>query len=410
MNDPFSNAKEQLKAIAGTLNLDENTLEYLSNPKKFIAVTIPIKMDDGTTRVFRGFRSQYNDDRGPFKGGIRFHQDVNESEVKALSMWMTWKCAIADIPYGGGKGGVIVDPKELSQAELERLSRGYIRAIYKDIGQDVDIPAPDVNTNGQIMAWIVDEFNTLVGRQELGVITGKPLEMGGSKGREAATGQGGVFVLRELAKRQKMDPKKTTVAVQGFGNVGYFFAKLAEELGFKVVAVSDSKGGVYNEKGLKVTSVMEHKKETGAVKGFKGSKDIEGNEILELDVDVLVPAALENAIHSENVDRIKAKYIIEMANGPVTPEAEEKLIEKNIMVVPDVLANSGGVTVSYFEWVQNRQGYYWEEDEVTEKLEQKIVNAFNLSYEEMEKLGVSFREATYALAVRRVLDSFKLKF
>ncbi len=407
MNDPFTNAKEQLRSIADILNLDKSTLDYLSQPKKFIEISIPVKMDDGSIRVFTGYRSQYNDDRGPFKGGIRYHQDVTESEVRALSMWMTWKCAIADIPYGGGKGGIVVDPGTLSKNELERLSRGYIRAIYKDIGVDIDIPAPDVSTNGQVMAWMEDEYAVITGKQELGVVTGKPLDLGGSKGRESATGQGGVFVLEELVKRENLEQAKTSIAVQGFGNVGYFFAKLAEDSGFKVVAVSDSKGCIYNEKGLDIKKVMEHKSKTGAVKNFKGGKNIEREEILGLDVDVLVPSALENAIHKDNVNKIKAKYIIEMANGPVTPEAEKELIKNNVLIVPDVLANSGGVTVSYFEWVQNRQGYYWEESEVTAKLEQKIVNAFNLAYEEMIHLGVSFREAVYVLAVKKVLDRFK---
>lgn len=409
MSNPFENARQQLKSVATFINLDEESLDYLSTPKKFLAVSIPVKMDDGSTKVFKGYRSQFNDDRGPFKGGIRYHQDVNESEVKALSMWMTWKCAIADIPYGGGKGGIIVDPKQLSEGELERLSRGYIQAIHKDIGTDVDVPAPDVNTNGQIMAWMVDEYSKLTGKQDWGVITGKPLEMGGSKGREAATGRGGVIVLRELAKRKMMKPNETSVAVQGFGNVGYFFAKLAIEEGFKVVAVSDSKGGIYKEVGLDVDKVMKHKKESGSVVGYEGTEKLDASKILTLDVDVLVPAALENAINKDNVKDIKSKVIVEMANGPVTPEAEEILIENDVLVVPDVLANAGGVTVSYFEWVQNRQGYYWEEDEVNEKLEKKMVSAFDMAYNEMSTLETSFRNSVYALAVKRVLEASKLK-
>lgn len=409
MSDPFKNAKQQLFEVAKVLELSDEELEYLSNPKKVLSVSIPVKMDDGSTKVFQGYRSQFNDDRGAFKGGIRYHQDVSESEVKALSMWMSWKCAIADIPFGGGKGGIVVDPNELSKTELERLSRGYIRAIYKDIGVDVDVPAPDVNTNAQIMAWMVDEYNTLVGKQELGVITGKPIEMGGSLGRTEATGRGGVYVLQQLAKRNKMKPASTSIAVQGFGNVGYYFALIAQSLGFRIVAVSDSKGGIYAEKGLDIEKVMAHKNATGSVVEFDGAELVKGDEILKLGVDVLVPSALENAISEGNVDGIKAKYIVEMANGPVTPGAEEYLNDKGILVVPDVLANSGGVTVSYFEWVQNRQGYYWSEEEVNQKLEEKIVAAFDQSYEEMKKLKVSFRVAVYALAVKKVLEAAKVK-
>ncbi|MBN1331570.1 Glu/Leu/Phe/Val dehydrogenase [Candidatus Dojkabacteria bacterium] len=409
MSDPFKNAKQQLYNVAKVLDLNDQELEYLSEPKKFIVVSIPLKMDDGSTKMFSGFRSQFNDDRGPFKGGIRYHQNVSIPEVKALSMWMTWKCAIADIPFGGGKGGIIVNPEELSQGELERLSRGYIRAIYKDIGIDVDVPAPDVNTDGQIMAWMVDEYNTLVGRQELGVITGKPVDFGGSLGRTEATGRGGVYILEQLAKKKGMKPKDTSIAVQGFGNVGYYFALIAEELGFKVVAVSDSKGGIYKESGLNIEKVMSHKNAGGSVKDFEGAKNIEGDKILELVVDILAPAALENAINEKNVEDVKAKYIIEMANGPITPEAEEVLNENGVLVVPDVLANSGGVTVSYFEWVQNREGYYWQEDEVNEKLQKKIVDAFNQSFDEMERLKINFRAAVYALAIKKVLDSARAK-
>ena len=409
MSDPFKNAKQQLFSVAKVLDLTDDELEYLSNPKKFIAVSIPVKMDDGSTKMFKGFRSQFNDDRGAFKGGIRYHQNVSISEVKALSMWMTWKCAIADIPFGGGKGGIIVDPRQLSKGELERLSRGYIRGIYKDIGMDVDVPAPDVNTDGQIMSWMVDEYNVLTGKQELGVITGKPIEFGGSLGRTEATGRGGVYVLEQLAKRKGMKPGETAIAVQGFGNVGYYFALIAEGMGFKVVAVSDSKGGIYKESGLNIEQVMSHKNATGSVKDFEEAEYVEGDKILEVGVDILVPSALENAIHEGNADNVKAKYIIEMANGPITPDAEQILEDKGVLIIPDVLANSGGVTVSYFEWVQNRQGYYWKEDEVNAKLEEKIVDAFDQSYSEMERLDVSFRMASYALAIKKVLKAAKVK-
>ncbi|MBD3280982.1 glutamate dehydrogenase [Candidatus Dojkabacteria bacterium] len=409
MSDPFDNAKKQLADVAKVLDLSKDELDYLSGPRKFIAVNIPLEMDDGSTKMFLGFRSQFNDDRGPFKGGIRYHQNVSASEVKALSMWMTWKCAIADIPFGGGKGGIIVDPKKLSEAELERLSRGYMQGIYRDIGEQIDVPAPDVNTDGKIMSWLLDEFESLTGKKEPGVITGKPVDNGGSLGRTEATGRGGVFVLDQLAERKNLNTGETKVAVQGFGNVGYYFALLAQELGYKIVAVSDSKGGIYKEEGLDIAEVMKHKESTGAVKDLDGAKNIGGDEILELEVDVLVPAALENAIHKDNAEDIKAKYVIEMANGPVTPEADEILDKKEILVVPDVLANSGGVTVSYFEWVQNVEEEKWTEDEVNAKLEEKIVSAFNQSFDEMENLGVNFRMGAYALAIKKVVEASKDK-
>lgn len=405
MLDPFKNAQEQLQDVAGLVGLDKRELTYLSYPKKFIEVNVPVEMDDGTKKVFKGYRSQFNDDRGPFKGGIRYDEGVNESEVKALSMWMTWKCAVADIPFGGGKGGVKVDPDELSQTELEKLTRAYTRELFSSIGSDVDIPAPDVNTGPQTMDWMVDEYAKLAGHKDLAVVTGKSIENGGSKGRTEATGRGGVFVLRELAKRKELDPTQTTVAVQGFGNVGYYFALLAAELGFKVVAVSDSKGGIYSKEGLDIAKVMQHKKDSRSVKGFDGAEDISGEALLELDVDVLVPAALENAITKDNADTIKAKYVIEMANGPVTPDADEILESKNIIVIPDILANSGGVTVSYFEWKQNKKSESWSEEEVNEKLEDKITKAFNEVYEEMEKSKLSFRKAAYVLAVKKVIES-----
>ncbi len=403
--DPYKDAKKQLQKVAKLINLNKDDLDYLSSPKKFIELNIPVLLDSGQTKIFTAFRSQFNDNLGPFKGGIRYHPNVSVSEVKALSMWMTWKCAIADIPFGGGKGGIVVDPMKLSKKELERLSRGYIRAIYKDIGSDVDVPAPDVNTNPEIMAWMLDEYVTLTGKKDLGVVTGKPVSLGGSLGREAATGRGGVFVLEELVKNEKLNKKNLKVAIQGFGNVGYFFAQIAQEQGFVVVAVSDSKGGVYNEKGLDINKLIEYKKKNGSLKGFANIKFVKGDSILELDVDVLVPAALENAINKTNAQKIKAKYIIEMANGPVTFEADEILKKNKIMVVPDVLANSGGVTVSYFEWVQNKQGYYWTENEVNSRLEKQINNAFDKSYKQMKSLNVTFREAVYALAVKKVLEA-----
>ena len=405
MNDPFLNAQEQLRQVAKIIKLDDEILEYLLETHKVLRVRIPVTMDDGSMKVFTGFRSQHNNDLGPYKGGIRFHPNVSESEVKALSMWMSWKCATAGIPLGGGKGGIIVDPAELSKGELERLSRGFIRRIYEIIGDEKDVPAPDVNTTGEIMGWMLDEYEKLVGHKEPGVITGKSLDNFGSKGRTEATGRGGAFVLEELTKRKKLNPKETRMVVQGFGNVGYYFALFAEEMGFKVIAVSDVKGGILNEKGLDIKGVAAHKDKNGSVVGFSGSNEISNEELLLLECEVLVPAALENVVHDGNAKDIKAKFIIEMANGPVTPDAEKILDKKGVMVVPDILANSGGVTVSYFEWLQNRANKYWEEDEVNKKLEDTIKKAFTDSYESMEKHGVNFRMGTYALAVSKVANA-----
>lgn len=415
MNDPYQNAVKQLQTVSDLIGLKKEEFDYLSSVKKLVTVSIPVEMDNGSERVFVGFRSQHNDDRGPFKGGIRFHKNVSESEVKALSIWMSWKCAIADIPFGGGKGGVIVDPAELSETEIERLSRAYIRAISRDIGPQVDVPAPDVNTNPQIMDWMVDEYSNIVGEKSPAVITGKSLENGGSKGRTEATGRGGVFILQELLKKAGKNPGEfgdVRIAVQGFGNVGLFFAKLAAELGVKVVAVSDSRGAVYNQEGLDIDKLIEHKKVTKSVKDFSdpNTENLQNpDDVLYQDVDFLIPAALENSITDQNAGKIRAKYIIEMANGPVTPEADEILHNKGIVVVPDVLANSGGVTVSYFEWVQNLENSSWTENEVNEKLHEKIVEAFNQVYSEMEKLKVDMRTGAYALAVKKILNARKAK-
>lgn len=406
MDNPFLNAQKQLREAAEILGLAEETTERLSWPDRVLKFTIPVKMDDGSIKVFHGFRSQHNNARGPYKGGIRFHPNVSEDEVRALSTWMTWKCATTNIPYGGGKGGVIVDPAKLSINELERLSRGYIRQIFPIIGVDKDIPAPDVNTDGQIMSWMVDEYAKINGKEELGVITGKPVGSGGSLGREQATGQGGVHILEEIAKDNKLSPGSTSVAIQGFGNVGYWFAKLAFDLGFKIVALSDSKGGIYSEDGFDPMKVLEYKEKNRSMKGF-GGKEISNEELLELDVDVLVPAALENVITKENADKIKARFIIEMANGPVTPEADVILYKKGITSVPDVLANAGGVTVSYFEWLQNKEGKYWTEQEVLEKLKPLIVAAYKDSVEAMNKYKVDMRMGTYVLAVKRVADAME---
>lgn len=405
--DPFVSAQEQLLTAAKLIGLDEETIKRLSQPDRVITVNFPVLMDNGQVKMFTGFRSQHNNSRGPYKGGLRFSPQVNESEVKALSTWMTWKCAVAGIPYGGGKGGVIVDTKQLSKAELERLSRAFIRAIYEVIGPDKDVPAPDMYTTPEIMDWMVDEYSKLVGQYSPAVITGKPVDKGGSEGRTEATGQGGVYVLEQLANKTGLVPEQTKVAVQGFGNVGYYFALLAQKLGFKVVAVSDSSCGIYNPNGIEVESALNFKNQNGSLSGFEGSEVISNEKLLELEVDVLVPAAVENVIHQDNAANIKAKYIIEMANGPVTPEADKILFEKGIISVPDIMANSGGVTVSYFEWVQNKENQKWTKDEVLNKLKPIMTTAFNDAWGAMENYRCDMRTATYALAVKKVADATK---
>lgn len=389
----WDNALKQFGKAAKVINLDANFTNILTNPERILQVSIPVKMDDGVVKVFTGYRVQFNTLRGPAKGGIRYHPDVSLDEVKALSFWMTWKNTVAGLPYGGGKGGITVDPKKLSPRELEELSRGYIRAIAKFIGPELDIPAPDVYTTPQIMAWMMDEYSRLQGKNVFGVITGKPLELGGSAGRGDATGMGALFVFEEAVKRLKL--KKPAIAIQGFGNAGATFARLAAARKYKVVAVSDSRGGIYNPTGLDIPKVIEHKERTGSVAKFKGAKDITNATLLELKVDVLVPAALENQITSDNVSRIKAKLIVELANGPVTADARESLHRRGTMCIPDILANSGGVTVSYFEWVQNNMGYYWSEDEVNQKLKAKITSAFNAIWEVMQKYKVDMGTAAY---------------
>ncbi len=393
MNNPYQNAVKQLETVAKFIEIDKKILEQLKSPKKVHKADLKIKLDNGKMVTFKAFRSQHNDAVGPHKGGIRFHPNVSEDEVKALSMWMTWKCATVGIPYGGAKGGIICDPKNMSQTELERLSRAYMRAMYKNFGAWKDVPAPDVNTDGQTMAWMLDEYEKLVGHLEPAMITGKPLELGGSQGRTEATGLGGFYVLEQLAKVKKLNKKKTTIAVQGVGNVGYWFMEFAKKAGYQIVASSNSKGGEY--KGKKITN----------------------EQLLELPVDVLVPAALENQITQANAAKIKAKYIIEMANGPVTPEADEILHQKGIISLPDVLCNAGGVTVSYFEWVQNNMGYYWEKDEVWAKLKVIMDRAFSEVWEIYtakkaslaESRRVNPRMAAYILAVSRVVKAMQLR-
>ena len=408
--DPFDIAVKQLEKAAKVINLDKQALSLLKEPLQILQVRIPVKMDDGRTEVFTGFRVHYNNARGPVKGGIRFHPEESLSTVKALAAWMTWKTAIVDIPLGGAKGGIICDPKKLSTGELERLSRAYVRALGEYIGPEVDVPAPDVYTTPQIMAWMMDEYENIVRRSAPGVITGKPLELGGSLGRGDATAKGGMYVLREGAKKLGMDLSKATVAIQGFGNAGQFTVKLVQEhFHSKVVAVSDTKSGIYSEKGINFEALVEHKKKTGSVANFPGSKNITNEELLQLNVDVLIPAAIENQLTAKNADKVKAKIILELANGPTTPDADEIFFKKKIMLLPDFLANSGGVTVSYFEWVQNVGGYYWDLDEVYSRLDKKMTKATKEVLDAAEKYKIDTRSAAYTISIKRVADAMKLR-
>lgn len=407
--NPFKIAQQQVTAAAEKLGLEQGVLNILLEPMRVLTVNIPVRMDDGSIKTFIGYRSQHNDAIGPTKGGIRFHPDVNLDEVKALSMWMTFKCGVVGLPYGGGKGGVKVNPKELSEGELERLSRGYIRAIAPIVGPEKDIPAPDVYTNAQIMGWMMDEFSKICQHNVPGVITGKPLILGGSKGRNEATARGCLFTIREGAKKRGIDLKEATAVIQGYGNAGSVAAALLAELGVKIIAVSDSRGSAYNPNGLDPKAVLDHKKVTGSVVGFPGSENISTAELLALECDILVPAALENQITVENADSVKAKIVAEAANGPTTPEADRILFANGIMVIPDILANAGGVTVSYFEWVQNLQNYYWSEEEVNQRLEDVMVNAFNATYAMAEEHGVDMRTAAYMVSLNRVTQAIKAR-
>lgn len=406
--NPFENAMAQLEKAAKTMNLDNNIHEILKQPDRVLTVSIPVKMDSGDVKVFTGFRSHYNNALGPYKGGIRYHENVSLDEVRALSFWMMVKCATVNIPMGGGKGGVIVDSKKLSIGELERLSRGYIQKIWREIGSDKDVPAPDMYTTPQIMGWMRDEFEKLLGHADPGVITGKAIADGGSEGRETATAQGGVYVVRELMKKLNLQPSETKVAIQGIGNVGGFMAKLLSADGFKIVALSDSKGGIYNETGLDLNTIFAHKEKTGSLSGIDGVQNVSNAELFELPVDILVPSAMENQITIENVANIKAKVVVEMANGPTTPEADEILAQRNIIVVPDVLSNAGGVTVSCFEWEQNVKNLKWSEAEVFAKLKPMMVTAFNEVWETKEKYNVSMRTAAFVKAIERVASKMKM--
>lgn len=407
--DPFESCQKQLKKAMDVLKMGEDIYEVLKEPKEYLEVSVPVRMDNGKVRVFHGYRVHHNNIRGPYKGGIRFHPDVNVNEVKALAFWMTWKCAVVDIPYGGAKGGVICNPKEMSEGELERLSRGYVRALGDFIGPEKDIPAPDVYTNPQIMAWMMCEFSKRKGYNVPGVITGKPVEVFGSEGRNEATGNGLAFATREVLKYLKLNPENMTATIQGYGNLGHVVADRYLEMGIKVIAASDSKGAIYNPDGLNPHEILAHKKKTGSVVGLRGTKKITNEQLLEMKCDILAPCALENVITKENANKIKAKIIMEGANGPTTPEAENILHKKKILVVPDILANAGGVTVSYFEWVQNLTNYYWSEKEVNEKLDCIMTKAFCKTVEMLEKHKVDMRTAAYILAVKRVAETMRLR-
>lgn len=408
--NPFEIAQKQIKSACDKLNADPAVYEILKNPMRVLEVSFPVKLDDGTVKTFVGYRSQHNNAVGPFKGGLRFHPGVTRDEVKALSTWMTFKCSVAGIPYGGGKGGMAINPKEYSKAELERISKGFAKAISPIIGEKVDIPAPDVNTNGQIMSWMVDAYEEVAGKSTKGVFTGKPLEFGGSLARTEATGYGVHLTAKKALAKLNIDVKGATYAVQGFGNVGFYTAYYAYKDGAKIVAFSNSNVAVYNENGIDMEAVIKDFEENGRIAANKGyGKDITNNELLELEVDVLAPCALENQITSENADRIKAKVITEGANGPTTPEADEILFKKGIIVIPDILANSGGVVVSYFEWVQNLQSYYWPFEEVQQKEDALLSTAFEDVWNLADEYKVDLRNAAYMKSIERISKAMKLR-
>jgi glutamate dehydrogenase (NAD(P)+) len=406
----FEMAQAQLDEAASILNLEPGIHAILREPMKEFHVSIPVRMDNGQTKVFKGFRVQYNNARGPCKGGIRFHPDETIDVVKALAAWMTWKCATVDIPLGGGKGGVICNPKEMSNSELERLSRGYIDMIWEYIGPNRDIPAPDVYTNPQIMGWMMDEYSKLTGYCSPGVITGKPIAVGGSLGRGDATARGGVHTIIEAAKHLNIDLSAATVAIQGYGNAGSYAGILLNDMpGSKITAISDSKGGIYNKKGLDPHLVLQHKTETGSVINFPKAENISNAELLELSVDILCPAGLETVITEKNAPKIKARIVAELANGPTTPEADEILYQKGVFNIPDFLCNAGGVTVSYFEWVQSINRDYWDEEEVHQRLGKIMTKAFRAVLAESLKRKINMRLAAYVVAVARVAEAMKLR-
>jgi len=417
-NGFYSEALRPLQTAATILNLEPEITEILRNAERILVVSIPVRMDNGKIRVFTGYRVQHNTARGPAKGGLRYNPGVNIDEVKSLAFWMSIKNAVAGLPYGGGKGGIPCNPKEMSKGELERLTRGYAASISRWIGPDEDIPAPDVGTNAQIMGWFADEYIKIMGRYLSGVVTSKPLSIGGSRGREAATGRGAFFITQETARVFGMKLRGARVSIQGFGNVAQPLALNLHEAGCKIVAVSDSTGGAYNKGGMHPKQLAGFKAKTGGVKGFPKSESISALDTLTVDCDILAPAALENQITEKNADNVKAKLIVEAANGPLTPEADKILLEKGVKIAPDVLANAGGVTVSYFEWVQNRMGYYWSDEEVDEKLKQTMVNAFKEVYQTAKQCQIDadfickpgrldMRTAAYVTAVRKIVDAMR---
>ncbi len=404
--DQFDIAVAQIKKAASILKLDGGLVDILTHPKRELTVNFPVRMDDDTVRVFTGYRVQYNYSRGPCKGGVRYHPNVTLNEVRALAAWMTWKTAVVNLPFGGAKGGVIVDPKKLSRNELERLTRRYASEISIIIGPEKDIPAPDVYTDAQTMAWMMDTYSMIKGYSVPGVVTGKPLSIGGSEGRGEATARGAMYVAKAAAKNARIDTRKATVAVQGFGNAGAIGARLFHsDLGSTVVAVSDSKGGIFRKEGLDLRKLDEHKAKTGSVINFPGSRNISNEELLTLDVDILVPAALENQITEKNASSVKAKMIVEEANGPTTPRADEILFNNGVLLMPDVLANAGGVTVSYFEWVQDIQSFFWSLEEVNQKLERVMTSAYEGILPISKRENIDMRTAAYVYAVKKVVDA-----
>ncbi len=402
-------AQSQLDDVARLIGLNESIHGFIREPKRLLEVSVPVRMDNGVFRMFKGYRVQHNLSRGPTKGGIRFHPDVTLDEVKALAMWMTWKCALVNIPFGGAKGGVICDPKHMSEQELENLTRRFTTEISIIIGPEKDIPAPDVYTTPQIMAWIMDTYSMQKGYSVPGVVTGKPVAIGGSLGRDKATARGCLYVVDEAMQTLGIQIEGARVAIQGFGNAGMNAAELMSKRGYRIVAVSDSRGGVANPNGLDIAGVIAHKTETGSVVGFTGGERIDNRALLEYECDVLVPAALEKVITAENAPRIRAKIIAEAANGPTLPEADRILFDRGIMVLPDILANAGGVTVSYLEWVQDLQENFWEEEEINERLKRKMVRAFNETYEKAQALRIDMRRGAYVVAVSRVAEATKLR-
>jgi len=407
--DAFEAAQIQLEKAVSKMNLDPNILVQIKKPERVLMVSIPVKMDNGAVKVFTGFRSQYNTARGPAKGGVRYHPDVSLDEVKALSAWMTWKCAVVGIPYGGAKGGVICNPKEMSDGELERLSRRYIYEISSIIGPKKDIPAPDVYTTPKIMGWYVDTYNKLTGEASFSTITGKPLELWGSEGRGEATARGLSYTVEVAAEKLKINPLGATVVIQGYGNAGSISAKLLRKQGYKIIAVSDSKGGAYNPQGIDPSEILDYKIKTSTVKGFPKAKFISNKDLLEIECDVLVPAALEGVITEKNANNIKAKIIAEAANGPTTPEADEILYQRGVFIIPDILANAGGVTVSYFEWIQGLYGYFWNEERVNRRLKKLMVKAFNEVLKLAQKEKIDNRTAAYIYAISQVAEAMKVR-